>query len=44
MIIGSPGTVRKDGFATEEEAIAAGEALRVNKEKTVIATHFTWRF
>jgi predicted DNA-binding WGR domain protein len=31
--VGSPSTVRKDWFAREDEAIAAGEALRVNKEK-----------
>jgi predicted DNA-binding WGR domain protein len=31
--VGSPGTVRKDWFASEDEAIAAGEALRVNKAK-----------
>jgi len=30
---GSPGTVRKDWFDTEEEAWAAGEKLKAIKEK-----------
>jgi predicted DNA-binding WGR domain protein len=30
---GSPGTVRKDWFDSEEEAIAAGEMLREAKRK-----------
>jgi len=31
--IGQPGTVRETGFATEEEASAAGEQWRIRKEK-----------
>jgi predicted DNA-binding WGR domain protein len=31
--VGSPGTVRKDWFDTEDEAINAGDKLRVIKEK-----------
>jgi predicted DNA-binding WGR domain protein len=31
--VGSPGTLRKDWFDTEDEAITAGNKLRVIKEK-----------
>jgi predicted DNA-binding WGR domain protein len=31
--VGSPGTVRKEWFETEEEAVAAGEKLREAKRK-----------
>lgn len=31
--VGSPGTVRKDWFDTEAEAITAGDKLRAIKEK-----------
>jgi len=30
---GSPGTVRKDWYNSEQEAIMAGEKLRLDKEK-----------
>lgn len=38
---GSPGTVRKDWFETEEEAISAGKKLLDAKEKKGYITCFT---
>jgi predicted DNA-binding WGR domain protein len=38
--VGSPCTVRKEWFATENEAIRAGEELRVSKERNGLSRKF----
>jgi predicted DNA-binding WGR domain protein len=37
--VGSPGTVRKNWFDTEEEAISAGQKLRAVKQKKGYRLH-----